>query len=113
MNDRPSAYAWRKSDLILFAWAFGLIAFLLGSFCLNHLRQGQLSEAGSMAFAMLLPLLISLGFRRALRNGIWELRDGRPSQGLIALDRETWKHSILNPDHPFNQERIKHPPDLG
>lgn len=113
MNDRPPAHAWRKSDLVLFAWTFGLIALLLGIFSLNHLRQGQMGEAFTTALAMLLPLLISFGFRRQLRDGIWETRSGEPSQGLIDLDRKTWENSILNPEHPFNEERMKHPPEIG
>ncbi|WKZ29297.1 MAG: hypothetical protein QY323_01045 [Patescibacteria group bacterium] len=113
MNDRSSAHAWKKSDFVLFTWTFGLITLLLGVFSLDHVRQGQLSEAAVLAAAMLLPLTIALWFRRMLRHGIWERRNEQPSQGLIDLDRKTWENSILNPDHPFNQDRIKHPPDIG
>lgn len=53
------------------------------------------------------------GSHHILRKGVWEMRDGPVSQGLSDLYRETWECSILNPDHPFNQERMKNPPDFG
>ncbi len=113
MNDESSAHTWRKSDLVLFAWTFGLIAFILGVYGLNHLRQGQMVEAAATAFAMVFPLVIALGFRRMLRKRAWEWPGHHRPQGMIEFDKKTWEQSILNPKHPFNQERIRNPPEIG
>lgn len=113
MKKSVSAQVWSKSDTRFFARSFFLMAGVMFFYGLNHLLHNEEGEAFTMFFVMLVPLGIAVGFSRLARRRFWEQPNIEDRARRTAFDRATWEQSFLNPEHDFNLDRIKHPPEIG
>ena len=108
-----------KHDFSGFVYGFGFVSLIFIGLSAYQASLGHGGPAFGLALvaAILLTAVLYVRFALMERRPARRLRVAAPDPAQaerVRLARAVvWKDSILNPDHPINQDRIKNPPTIG